>query len=73
MSFEDKTFTTRVEWHRCFDCGRNWACETSVNGICPNCASRNVERFREEAERLARSNRSLRGALTRRALRGETR
>lgn len=66
MSFEDKMFTARVEWHRCYECGREWACETARNGTCPCCAQRDMVELREEAERLARSNRSLRGALTRR-------
>lgn len=67
MSFEDRQFTARVEWRRCFTCGRMWACETARSGICPVCAARDVEEAREETKRLARSNRSLRGALTRRA------
>jgi hypothetical protein len=61
-----------LETRRCYDCGRWYAFEQGWAHCCncPYCANRDVARARAERAELERSNRSLRGALTRRRRRG---
>ena len=50
---------------RCSGCGRYWACEFELIGICPMCAHLAVEKEKAEKLRLERVARALRGARTR--------
>lgn len=73
---ERRTFEIEVSWRRCA-CGRYYGCETSrVSTSCTPCAVATEERTRRfeteradrnaaEVARLARSNISLRGVITR--------
>ena len=55
-----------LEEQRCHDCGTWWATE-KFNGrcMCPRCAGSRLGKLIDEVNRLERTNRSLRGVLTR--------
>ncbi len=64
MSYALETTLTLHE-HRCYECGRWWACEAPTIGQCPLCADARIARAVAEQARLERVVRSLRGAVTR--------
>lgn len=69
--YSDRPLVVRVLWNRCYGCGRLWAHEPVRRADCPMCALGKIESLHQEVARLERSNRSLRGALTRSKTRGQ--
>lgn len=57
--------TISLDLHRCFKCGRHWACEAVRHPSCPLCSAQEIQRMQKEVDRMVRSNAALRGAVTR--------
>lgn len=49
---------------RCFDCGKFYALEHNYSGSCPYCAKDRANRHFMSENKLERSIRSLKGAIT---------
>ncbi len=54
-----------LDVRRCWGCGRYYAVETDRRSECPYCIRDSLEKEQRENQRLTRTIRSLRGAVTR--------
>ena len=64
-----ETFVHKTEVNlkidRCWECGRWWAIEQfAPGGECPHCAHKKYKKLWDEFEKLEKTIRSLRGAIT---------
>lgn len=55
-----------LEITRCYDCGRWWAGERGLPGICPRCAAEELRKAHAAEQTAKRSAAAARGALRKR-------